>query len=107
MPDTWHSLVESIVAMAVPAKRPCGAVSTGGTSTVMFGESSPHRDFAMSAKPSGSFHCELMELSSSVFTLWLEMVNELAIQVMVVGFDCPILQAATKEPPVWALWFWL
>ena len=48
-----------------------------------------------------------MGLSGSVFTLWLETVDELAAGVMVVGFDHPLPQAAMKEPLVGALLFWL
>ena len=95
------------MAMAVPAKRPCGAVSSHGTSMVMHGELFPCRDFAISTKPGEGFHCWAMGFSGGVFALWLEMVNELTTGVVVVGFDCPILQATTKEPLAWALWFWL
>ena len=41
MPDTWHSLIETIMALVVPVKRPCGAISFSGTSMVMLGESFP------------------------------------------------------------------
>ena len=59
VPDTmsWCSLIETIMAMVVPAKRPCGVVSSCETPTDMCGELSPHRDLAISAKLGGGFHC--------------------------------------------------
>ena len=79
VPDTtsWCSLVVAIVAMAVPTKRPCGAVSSGWTSMVVHSESSPHKDLAISAKTGGGFCCCVMGLPGGVFTLWPETVNEL------------------------------
>ena len=95
------------MAMAVPTKRLCGVVSSGGTSTVMHGELSPCRDFAISAKPGGGFHWWAMGLSGGVSALWLGVVSKLTAGVVAMGFDLPILWAAMKEPLVWALLFWL
>ena len=46
--ESWHSHVDITVAMAVPAERPGEVASTGGRLIVMWGVSSPHKDFAIS-----------------------------------------------------------
>ena len=65
---------------------------------VMCDELSPCKDLAISTKLGRGFCCYVMGPTSGVFALWLEMVNELATGVEVVGFDCPILWVTTKEP---------
>ena len=74
------------MAMEVPAKRPCGVVSSCGTSMVMHGELSPHRDLAISANPGGS-------------TFHLLVGDGLSSQGATVGFDLPKLWAAMKRTP--------
>ena len=85
----------------VPAKRPCGVVSSSGTLMVMYGESSPHKDLAISAKPGRGSCFYVMGLLSGVFAFWQEMLDELALAVL--DFDCPISWVTRKEPWVWAL----
>ena len=89
--------------MAVPTKRPCGVVSSNGTSTAVHGELSPHKDLAISTKPGGGFHCYVLGFPSSVFTLWLKTVNDLTAGMVVVGFAHPILWVTGKEPQGQAL----
>ena len=91
------------MVVAVPAKRPCGVVSSSGTSMVMHGESSPHMDLAISAKLGGDFCCCMMGPPSGVFALWLETIDELAAGVVVVDFNCPIPWVTIKEPQALAL----
>ena len=64
-----------IVAMVVPAKRPGEIVGPGGTLIVMLGESPPHKDLAISAKPGGGICFCVMGLPSGVFTNWLGTVG--------------------------------
>ena len=98
MPDITfcHSCMETIVAIAVPAKGSSLLVSSTGTSTDMHGGLSPCRDLAVTANPGGG-----------TFHLQGGTRDVLAIQVVVMGLDLPTLQAAMKEPWMWALLFWL
>ena len=108
-----HICADIIMAVVVPANRPCVMVSSCGMSMVMCGESSPHRDLAISAKPGGGICFCVMGPHGGVFTHWLEIVKVpvlqletvqvLAIGVMVVSFEHPILWVTVKEPKLWAL----
>ena len=55
--------VDIIVVMAVPAKKPCATVSSGGTLMVICGELPPLKDLAISAKPGGGICLGVMGLS--------------------------------------------
>ena len=83
MPDitSWHSCVETIVAIAVPGKGSSLLLSSSVTFTNTHGGSSPHRNFG----------------ARDVLAIW----------VVVTCFDLPTLWATVKEPWAWALLFWL
>ena len=83
------------------------SVPVGGN-IVMHCVLSPYKDLTISAKLGGGIHFCAMGLPSGVFAclwetvnvpgLWLEIVKVLAIEVMVVSFEHPILWATGKEP---------
>ena len=93
-----HSHIDIIVAMAVPTKRPCGAVSSSGTSMDMCGELPPCRDLAISTKLGGGFHCCVLGLPKGVFTLWLETVDKLSTGLVVVALAIPYCRSPKKNP---------
>ena len=106
MPETTSccSHVDIIVAMAVPAKRPHGAVSSSGALTVIHGESFPCKDLLMSANPGGGVHGRTLVSFGWVSTLGLEVANGPFTGVVAADIDLPILWSAQKNlgsSPFW------
>ena len=102
-----HIQVDIIVVMAVPAKKPCAMVSSGGTLMIVHGELPPLKDLAISAKPGGGIHIGVKGLSGSVFAHWLEMVKvpDIWLETVkvfaiagMVSFEHPILWVMEKNP---------